>query len=97
MTGSVDSRRMTPAQFQSVAARITASASVTTIARSVLVDGKKAIDVARDEGVTRGFVSKIVARFWQARHNMETLTVTLPTERAAIVRDWHREAQRELE
>lgn len=88
---------MTAEQFKSVAARVTASASTTAIARSVLVDGKKAIDVARDEGVTRGFVSKVVARFWQARHNMETLTVTLPSERAAIVREWHREAQRELE
>lgn len=87
---------MTPEQFQSVAGRITASDSVKSIARSVLVEGKKAIEVARDEQVTRGFVSKVVARFWQARHNMETLTVTLPSERAAIVRKWHREAQREL-
>ncbi len=88
---------MTPEQFQAAASRLTASPSVTLMARNVLVDGQKAIDVARIEGVTRGFVSKVVARFWQARHDMETLTVTLPSERAAIVREWHREAMRELE
>lgn len=87
---------MTPEEFQAVASRIAANPSAVEIARRVLLEGQKQIEVARQQGVTRSCVSKIIARFVQARHQFETLTVTLPKERAEQVRVWHREALREL-
>ena len=96
MSGSPDQRRLTTAQFEQARTRVSTNATVEAIARAVLVDGRKAIEVAAERKVTRSYVSKIVSRFFQAGHAYETLTVTLPTERAETVRAWHREAMREL-
>lgn len=80
--------------------------STLAIARAVLVDGKKQVDVANEVGASRAWVSEAVAKFMRSVEDIERLaspdgwttdTVTLPCDLWPQVRQLERAARARLQ
>ena len=61
------------------------------IARAVLVEGRKQSELAAQYGLTKGAVSQVVAKVWQASQvpaGYERVSVVLPEFQAFQVKQW---------
>jgi hypothetical protein len=91
-------KRLTESQFQSAIKDLEVSEQTLEIARGVLVQGTPQSHFVKSMGVTKGAISQTVNRVWAAWEKrpiegFETITATLPTQRANIVREWEKEAR----
>jgi hypothetical protein len=96
-------KRMTRDQFLQATSRLTMGENTLEIAQGVLVDGKSQSDYARLKQITRGAVSQIVTRVWKVHEKVINLpdkfvevTAILPEHQAFIVKQWEKEAQRQV-
>jgi hypothetical protein len=96
-------KRMTRAQFRQAANQLSMGENTRDIAEGVLVDGISQIDYARAKKITPGAVSQIVSRVWKIHQktlNMPDkfveVTAVLPEHQAFIVKQWEKEAHKNL-
>ena len=98
-------RRLSSSEFTRASARARLEPSTLAIARAVLVDGKKQVDVANDAGASRAWVSEAVAKFMRCVEETERLalpegwvtdTVALPCDLWPQVRQLERAARARL-
>lgn len=92
-------------EFARAAARARMEPATLAIARAVLVDGRRQVDVATDAGTSRAWVSEAVAKFMREVEAAERLslpagwktdTVSLPSDLWPEVRKLEREARSRL-
>lgn len=99
---------LTADDFARASARARAAhmeAPTISIARAVLVDGKRQVDVANETGCTRAWISEAVAKFMKHVEDVQRLTVpkgwkagtvALPSDLWPAVREMEREARAQL-
>ncbi len=94
-------KHMTPEVFAEAVEGLNISERPIAMARAVLVDGKRQIEVAREQGVSRAAVSLAVNRIVEAHSEVpegfERVTAILPRHKAAIVRQWRDSAAQDME
>jgi len=91
-------KRLTESQFNSAVKDLEVGEQTLEIARGVLVKGMPQAHFVTSLGLTKGAVSQAVTRVWTVWEKrpvagFETVTATLPTHRANIVRAWEKEAR----
>lgn len=98
-------RRLSADEFTRASAGSRMEHSTLAIARAVLVEGKKQVDVATSVGISRAWVSEAVSKFMRAVEAAERVslpkgwqvdTVALPSELWPVVRKLEREARARL-
>lgn len=98
-------RRLSPDEFVRASARARMEPASLAIARAVLVDGAKQVDVAGQAGTSRAWVSEAVGKFMRYVEDAERLsvpdgwmldTVSLPRDLWPQVRKLEREARARL-
>ena len=82
-------RPLSEDEFARTCAKSRLKPATHAIARAVLVDGKKQVDVAAEVDTSRSWVHQVVAKFWRQFEDVERSTVpkgwrteavTLPTD-----------------
>lgn len=84
-------KRLTEARFNEVVASLAMEARSVEMAKFVLVDGEKQSDVAAARGLTKGAVSQIVSKVWEASQvppGYVRVTAVLPEHQAYQVEQW---------
>jgi hypothetical protein len=96
------SKRLTPEQFDRAVGDLTIGRRGRAIARAVLVDGIPQATYVKKFKLTRGAISQVVSRVWQAHQDLlppdyERVVAVLPRPQALIVRKWEAEAKKRIE
>lgn len=86
-------KRLTPQEFEALRPHLDRLGERNVLAAyAIMVEGRKQIQVAAEMGVSRGFVSSVVCRIWEAHmeHGIRpqgwvNLNVVLPPEMAEVV------------
>ena len=98
-------RLLTQEEFERVAAGAEMEPKTLRLAHQVLVEGRRQVVVAAEEGYSRAWLSELVARFYQRVENLERThvpenwivdSVCLPKELWPQVRDLERDARARL-
>jgi hypothetical protein len=98
-------RLLTQEEFERAAAGAEMEAKTLRLAHQVLVEGRRQVTVAAEEGYSRAWLSELVARFYERVMTLERThlpedwivdTVCLPKELWPKVRDLERDARARL-
>jgi len=95
-------KRLTETEFLEAVEGLDVGSQTLTIARGVLVEGRRQSEFAQTLGLSKGAISQAVGRVWSAHQakNMpdgyERVCAVLPEYRAFLVRKWNEEAKRRL-
>ena len=84
-------KRLTNDQFRLATEGLPVGQKNIAIARAVLVEGRKQSELAAAYGLTKGAVSQVVAKVWQASQvpaGYERVSVVLPEFQAFQVKQW---------
>lgn len=87
-------KRLTETEFLEAVAGLDVGPQTVTIARGVLVEGRRQSEYAQSLGLTKGAISQAVGRVWAAHQakNMpqgyERVCAVLPGHQAFIVKKW---------
>ena len=84
-------KRLTDDQFRVATGGLPMGQKNIDIARAVLVEGRKQSELAVKHGLTKGAVSQVVAKVWQASQvptGYQRVSVILPEFQAFQVKQW---------
>ena len=84
-------KRLTEDQFQVATDGLSMRQKNIDIARAVLVEGRKQSELATEYGLTKGAVSQVVAKVWEASQvpeGYERVSVVLPEFQAFQAKQW---------
>ena len=84
-------KRLTADQFQVATEGLSMGQKNIDMARAVLVKGRKQSELAAAYGLTKGAVSQVVAKVWQASQvptGYQRVSVILPEFQAFQVKQW---------
>lgn len=84
-------KRLSDADFRQATAALELSDRHLEIAKAALVQGRSQVELAQEFALTKGAVSQIVRRVWEAHQGGERVTVVLPRHQAYIVKKWAKE------
>lgn len=84
-------KKLTELEFQVAVAELDLSSRHVEIAREAMVEGRSQIELCQVFQLTKGAISQIVRRVWEAHQGGERVTVVLPKHQAFIVKKWAKE------
>lgn len=92
---SMSEKRLTEERFRAVIEGLSMGQKNIDVARAVLVEGRKQNELAAEYGLTKGAVSQVVTKVWDASQvppGYERVTVVLPEFQAYQVKQWAKAA-----